>query len=350
MESSNSSYTDVIFDKEKKIIYNILSQYNFKVTNCTKFKNVYKVETTEGNLCLKRIRHGKYKPNNNAIIIQQLIDRGFYNITKHYKTKEEKSYVKSKKFLFYLTDWIDGEEGDLNNIEEVILIVESLAKFHLALNNIDTSNLKLKSNLKNWPKIFTEYLRQLEKYERTINNKKLKSEFDLSYYDYIQSMYHKGMVALNLLNTAGYYKLSKHAGKAKILCQKNLYSQNIIKKDDGYYIIDLGNIVIDLPLIDLSRLISKLLYKKAFNWDFNKVKMLIEAYTSINKLDKKELEVMLALIVFPDKFWKLGKKRYTKHKAWDESKYMYKLTKLIKYDELQNKFLEDYLYYTSQFY
>jgi spore coat protein, CotS family len=350
VETSNDSYTDVISDGERKIIERILLEYNFKVTNFTKLNSVYKIETTEGSLCLKRIKHDKYKPNINAIIVQQLIDKGFYNITKHYKTREEKNYVKSKKLSFYLTDWIDGEEGDLNDFEEVISIVESLAKFHLALVNIDTSKLKLKNNLKNWPKIFTEHLRQLEKYERIINNKRIKREFDLSYYEYIQSMYDRGMVAINLLNKASYYNLSKHANITKALCQKNLYSQNIVKKDDGYYIIDLGNIVIDLPLFDLSNLISKLLYKKVFDWDFNKVKMIIEAYTAINKLDKKELEVMLAVIIFPYKFWKLGEKRYIKHKTWDESKYIYKLTKLIKYDALQNKFLEDYLYYINEYY
>lgn len=344
-----SSNTDLAFDKERKIIYNVLSQYDFEVTNCIKVKSVYKIETSKGNLCLKRMRHGKSKPNNCFIIAKALMDNGFYNIAKYYKTNDGKSYVRRKKLLFYVTDWIDGGEGDLNNFDEVILIVKSLAQFHLATNNIDIDKLKLKSNLKNWHKVFTESLRGLEKYERIINNKRIKSEFDLSYYDYIQSMYHRGMIALNLLNTADYYKLSKHANKNRTLCQNNFYSENIVKKDDRYYIMDLGNIVIDLQLIDLGKLISKIIYKKIVEWDFNKVKLLIEAYTSINKLNRNELETMLALLVFPYKFWKLGKKRYVKHKAWDESKYMHKLTKLTKYDELQNKFLEDFLCYMKKF-
>lgn len=349
MENSNSSYTDVTFDKEKKIIYSVLSQYDFQVIKCTKVRSVYKVETTECSLCLKRMRHGKSKPNNCTIIAKELIDTDFCNIAKYYKTKDGKSYVRRKKLLFYVTDWIEGEEGDLNNFKEVILIVKSLAQFHLAINNMDIGKLKLKSNLKNWHKVFTESLRGLEKYERIINNKRIKSEFDLSYYDYIQSMYHRGMVALNLLNTADYYKLYKHANKNKTLCQDNFYNENIVKKDGRYYIMDLGNIVIDLQLIDLFNLISKLIYRKIIEWDFNKVKLLIEAYTSINKLNKNELEVMLALLVFPYKFWKLGKKRYVKHKAWDESKYMHKLIKLTKYDDLQNKFLEDFLCYMNEF-
>lgn len=348
VEHINTSYTDVISDKERKMVYNVLSQYNFKVINCTKVRSVYKVETTKGNVCLKKIRHGKHKPNNAAILVQELVDKGFYNIATYYKTKDKKSYVRHKRLIFYVIDWIDGEECNLDDIEEILLSIKLLAQFHLATNNIDINRLKLKSNLKDWPKIFNENLRNLERYERIINNKKMKSEFDLSYYDCIESMYHRGMVALNLLNTSGYYKLFKHTNKNKTLCQNSFYYQNIIKKNDKYYIIDLDSIIIDLHITDLGKLIGRLMSKRNFKWDFNKAKMIIEAYTSINKLDKNELEVMLSLIVFPYKFCKLGKKRYTKHKALDESKYIHKLTKLIRYDELQNKFLEDYLQYLNE--
>jgi len=58
---------------------------------------------------------------------------------------------------------------------------------------------------------------------------------------------------------------------------------------------------------------------------------------------------MLALIIFPHKFWKLGKKRYVKYKNWNELKYMHKLNRLLKYNELQQQFIEDYLNYVSNY-
>lgn len=47
--------------------------------------------------------------------------------------------------------------------------------------------------------------------------------------------------------------------------------------------------------------------KKSYQWDFEKTKRIIEAYNSENKLTKEDLEVMLSLVIFPHKFWKLGK-------------------------------------------
>ena len=47
---------------------------------------------------------------------------------------------------------------------------------------------------------------------------------------------------------------------------------------------------------------------------------------------------MLALIIFPHKFWKLGQKRYMKQKKWSETKYLHKLNKITCHNETQEKF------------
>ncbi|MEL7596944.1 MAG: hypothetical protein AAGU01_01940 [Clostridiaceae bacterium] len=89
--------------------------------------------------------------------------------------------------------------------------------------------------------------------------------------------------------------------------------------------------------------------KSDYKWDFEKAKKIIDGYNSINRLTKEELKVMLALIIFPHKFWKLGRKRYIKHKNWSEQRYNHKLNKVIYNAELQQKFLEDYLHYLEDY-
>ncbi len=146
------------------------------------------------------------------------------------------------------------------------------------------------------------------------------------------------MVALSFLNKSDYYKLSKNAQKNKSLCHHSFYYQNIIKKGTEYYIIDLDSIIIDIQVNDLGKYIRRLMTKKSYQWDFEKARRIIEAYNSQNKLSKEELEVMLSLIIFPHKFWKLGKKRYIKHKHCLKPDIMKKLNKVIKYDAMQKNF------------
>lgn len=338
-----------ISEKEKKMINIILERYNFDVLNIKKVRSVYKLKTSDGNVCLKKIRHGKNKPYNGSLLVEQLLNNGFSNTAKYYKTQNEHSYVKFKNLLFYATEWIDGEECNLNNIDEAVECVKLLAKYHLATSRIDTSKLKIRNNLKNWNKVFAKNMHDFEKFQRIIENKKLKTKFDMLYKKYIDSMYHKGMVSVHFLNTSEYYILSKQSSQKKTICHDSFYYQNIIKKGEDYYIIDLDSIIIDLHVNDLGKLIRRLMFKKSYEWDFKKALKLIDAYNSINRLTKGELEVMLSLIVFPHKFWKLGQKRYIKHKAWGEQKYFHKLERLIKYDEIQNKFLDDYLKYIDNY-
>ncbi len=328
---------------EAAMIYKVLEGYDFKINNFEKVRSAYKIETDKGSFCLKRIKHGKNKAKNGERLVQELRNAGFNNTAVYYKTKNDMYFVKFKNYLFYVTDWIEGEECDLDSLEEVCNCVRLLASFHIASNTINKRELKIRNNIKNWPKIFNSNQNDLERFKRKIEKKKLKTEFDELYYSHVDNFINRGMVALNFLNTSDYYRISKEADKKKTICHDSFYYQNLIKKQDQYYIIDLDSIIYDLHITDLGKLIRRLMFKSCYMWNFEYAEEIINAYNSINKLSKEELEVMLALIVYPHKFWKLGKKRYVKSKNWDEAKYMHKLSKLIKYDVQEQKFMENYL-------
>jgi CotS family spore coat protein len=333
--------------KEESLVRSVLAKYGIEATNIFKARSAYKIESQQGLVCLKRLHHGEKKALNGNLLVESLFKAGFNNTAAFLKTKGGKLYVKSHKYTFYATEWIDGKECDLENLAEVVNCVQLLAKFHLALNNTDTKSLKIKNNLKNWPKIFYSDLLTMEKFKHIIEKKRIKNEFDTLYANNIDNFYNRGLIALNVLNNSNYYRLSKEANESKTICHDSFYYQNILKKDESYYIIDLDSIIIDLQIMDLGKFIRRLMTKKNYQWNFDKAKYMIEAYTAIKPLSLEELEVMLAIIIFPHKFWKLGKKRYVKQKSWSETKYMHKLQKLITYSSLEQKFLTDYLNYLN---
>ncbi|NEZ46191.1 CotS family spore coat protein [Clostridium niameyense] len=340
---------NIISKNETKMIKKVLNKYDFRAIDFSKVRSVYKIETTSGNKCLKRTKHGKYKIRNGHMLVEELKKAGFNNIADYYNTKQGAYYVKYNKWVFYATDWIDGEECDLSYIEEVEECAKLLGEFHKATKNIDLSKINVKNHLKKWPKVFSRNLNDMEKFKKVIQHKRVKNEFDSIYYEHIENFYSRGLVALNYLNTSDYYRISKETNKDKSLCHNSFYYQNIIKKDNKYYLIDLDSIIIDIQVNDLGKFIRRLMAKKEYQWDFEKAKRIIKAYNSVYKLEKSDLEVMLALIIFPHKFWKLGKKRYKKHKHWSEGKYMNKLNKIIKYDEYERKFLEEYIKYLEEY-
>jgi CotS family spore coat protein len=341
-------YENNISFREENMIKYVMSKYGVEANEIYRARSAYKIVTLKGNLCLKRLTHGYGKASNGNYLVEHLFQMGFDNTAKFIKNNEGELYVKYRKFTFYVTEWIDGEECNLDDICEATNCIKLLAKFHITANNIDTSKLKIKNNLKNWPKIFTSTLNELETYKIIAEKKRIKNEFDLLYLNYVDIFYDRVIKAIEILNCSYYYNISANASKNKSICHDSFYYQNILKKGDKYYLIDLDSIIIDLEVVDIAKFIRRIMYNKNYNWSFDKALVLIEAYSSIKPLSYKELEIMLALISFPHKFWKLGKKRFIKQKNWSEQKYMHKLRKLINNCDLENTFFEKFSRYISE--
>jgi CotS family spore coat protein len=342
-------YENNISLKEENMVKYVMGKYGIEVKEIYRARSAYKIVTSKETLCLKRLKHGYGKANNGYYLVEHLFKMGFDNTARFIKNKDGELYVKYKKFTLYVTEWIDGEECNLEDLSEAINCMKLLAKFHMTANSIDTSKLKIKNNLKNWPKIFLSTLTELEQYRNIAERKRIKNEFDLLYLQYVDTFYDRITKSIDVLNCSYYYTISSEASKNKSICHDSFYYQNILKKDGKYYLIDLDSIIIDLEVVDIAKYIRRLMFRKCYNWDFNKALALIEAYSSVKPLSYKELEIMLALISFPHKFWKLGKKRFIKQKNWSEQKYMHKLQKLIRFCELEQIFFDKFSDYINMY-
>lgn len=327
----------------------VLDKYELIPLTVEKIRSVYKITTIDGLYCLKKISHGTRKVINGYYLTEEFKKINFNKTIKYYKTKNEELYVPFGKYTFYITEWLEGTECQMRKIDEAINCTKLLAEFHIATKDIDKNNLIINNNIRNWHKIFLKHLNDLEAYSRYINTKVNKKIFDIKYERYIPYFYERGFLAVKLLNKSAYNIVCDEANKNKIICHDSFYYQNIIKNNNDYRIIDLNSIVINLQIYDLGKMITRLMYKKEYDWNFNKAKILIEAYNTINKLTLEELKIMLALIIFPQKFWKLGRKKYVKRKRWREAKYFRKLKKIVKYTKKQDKFIDEYVMYLDQY-
>lgn len=336
-EEGNISY------KENKILNFVLSKYELKVNDIHKYRDMYRIECPDKEVCLKRVKHGKNTILNRNYLMENLQSSGFNNIERLLKTKEGNLFVRSHKYMFYISEYKYGEECDLTNISEAVKCACLLGKLHSLFNNIETRGLKLKSKLEDLPKVFYDRLLNMEKFKQIIEKKRIKNDFDLMYSNYIDNFYSIGTMALNMLNNSNFYNLTKETEIKKRISIGDAYSHSVKKNSGDCFIVELNNINMDIQIMDLAKLISNLMYKQHYQWDFNKAKQIIEGYAASKPLNKKDLELILAVIIFPHKFWKLGKKRYIKQKGWSEPKYIRKIKRLIDCFDLQQKFFSDYM-------
>jgi len=341
--------SETINNKEMRILLSVMHKYNLKLLSAEKVRSSYKIITDSGKFCLKRRKHGKSKVKNGCVLTQELLLNRFTNTVKYLKSKDGSFSVTYKKNIFFLTEWLEGSECDLTNIDEAINCTKLLAQFHSISNMIDHTKMEIPKKLNNWSKIFANSLNDFEKIQRIITNKRIKNEFDILFLENIENFYKISISSITILNKSQFIKVHKSANDNKTICHNSFSSQNILKKNSEYFIIDMDNITIDLQISDLGKLIRRLMFKKAYGWNFYFARTFIEAYNSISALKKEDLEILLSLIIFPYKSWKLGKKRYIKQKKWSESKYLHKLIKITNYSEAQQKFFNDYLDFLKEY-
>lgn len=348
-EVNSINFIGNIDSKEKSLLCEILRRFNFNVIEVQKIDNLYKVITNKGPLCLKKRKKEKHDTIYNSIMLEQLHDTGFFNVPEYIKTSDGTFLITKKGFLFYVTEWLEGEKCDLDDINEAVECVKILAYLHLAGNCVRSDVLKLKDNSKNWLATFKEDLNDLDKCKVLINRKKIKSEFDINFISNIDEYYNQGLNAINILSKSNFYNVSNNMISYRTVCNKSKFYKKIIKVSEKFFLMDADDMSLNFAIIDLVKFIRKLMHKDPYMWEFSKARRLIEAYSDINCLNKKLLEAMLGFIIFPHKFCKLGRKRYIKNKKWNETKYMEKFNKIIDTKILEQKFFNDYLIYLDHF-
>lgn len=341
---SGTLLNNSISSKEYSRIERILENYSIKPENIEAINDMYKILYNNVYYCLRKMKHNKKEEYKNIYFINYLKDNGFDNISDYMKTKDDKLYVRGKKCVYFLSDCIEGRECDVNNISEVNECAKLLAFFHVKSKGFYEKGCGLISNAREWELRFKSERQDLNIFRKIIDSKKVKSSFD-SFYEELIGRFIKQMdISIDLLERSGYRHMLNNARIEKCICHdgfniNNLYIDNMGK----VYLNSINNIYYGLRVQDLAKFLCKILNKKSYGWNFDIADELIESYASINPLSLEEYQILLAFIIFPHKFWKLGRRRFIKHRKWSEDKYIRKLNKIAQHKNNREVFIERFI-------
>ncbi len=125
-----------------------------------------------------------------------------------------------------------------------------------------------------------------------------------------------------------------------VICHHDLAYHNILINNDEVYFIDFDYSVVDLRIHDLCNYIDKVV--KGFAYNFQKAKDIIDEYSGISELDKREIEVLYGMLYFPEEFYSISKDYYFKRKLWSEESFIYKLNKKLENFEERGEMLQTF--------
>ena len=313
----------------------ILAQYEMEVYEVTKGRGTYICTTSKGKFVLTGFRGSKEKGEllreylsklkNHGFIVEQIeINKNGEAVTVDEETGER----------YILKDYIVGTELNVNRVKELKDAATLLAEYHNISNDIEWKELE-ESMLcaQNINEEKTRHYRELIKARNYMRSKKKKNDFERIYLNQYDGMFQIAKKSLDLLEKETEDVITTGIGHGE-------YNQhNVVFVDGHWQIVNFENFGIRWCILDVANFLRKMLEKN--DWEINVGAEIIDAYRKKRPLTEADWEKLYALLLFPEKFWKITNHYMNSRKTWISQRDIEKLKKVIEQEEKRLHFMQN---------
>lgn len=312
-----------------------------KVKDIIPLRKVFIIVTDEGKKILKRVDES----NDRLEFLYKVtteIKRNFKNILT-YNVIDNKAYIEWLGEKYILMDLVEGREVTYTNPLEIKYCAEALAKFHKAskmiLKNISSEEETIYKG-EYLPMKFMKDIDVLYQLKQRVGGYKYLNKFDTLFMDNIEYYIKDLKKALKILALCDYKEIIQNK-KMNVLCHNDLAHHNFIINNDEVSIIDFDYCSFDIRTIDIANFILKVIKNQDF--DKEKVKIIINSYDSIERLDNKEIKLIYSILSYPRDFVTIVKDYYFKQKSWDEDVFISRFKEKIDNEVSRRDFLDNFI-------
>lgn len=312
----------------------VLEQYEVEINDITKGRGTHICHTDKSIWTLTGFRGTKEKGELLRTYLEALKEAGFMaeQIAVN-KMGEAVSVdeVTGEKFL--LKEYITGTELNVNQAKELNEAAGLLAQYHNTASALTIAGIPVDVECD------TMIIQEKEKHERElikvknyIRNRKKKNEFERIYLNAYEPMLKTARESLLLLHK------KREAQPGCCFCHGDYNQHNVLWTNQGWRIVNFENMIYRWCIWDLANFIRKMQEKN--NWDVGIGNEILKCYEKIRPLSEVEFEKLYALLLFPEKFWKVTNHYMNSRKSWISERDIEKLRKVIEQEESRIHFVE----------
>ncbi len=338
-----SKITDNVRFREKKFLsrydlyVELFERFNLKVTDVVPLRNVYLLITDKGKKILKKVEYSKESLEFIYDAVEY-IRTGFNRIISFNRTETGELYTIWNGELYCILDVVEGRECEFSNPLDVSIAARGIAELHKASEGYKCK-FQERYLVGRTVENFKRRCIELKFFKNLASLHEYKNDFDKVFLDNVDYHIAESEKSINLLSTSPYFKISGEEDKIAI-CHHDLAHHNILVNEDKAYFVDFDYAVVDLKVHDICNFINKAV--KNFAFDLDRAKDIIGTYCTANTLDKREMEVLEALMIFPEDFYSISKDYYGRRKEWDEETFLDRLIRKVEYKEDREEFIEGF--------
>lgn len=322
----------------------ISTQYGFKIYEMIPMRGVYLIKTNKGNKCLKKINYGIQKLMYIYNAKAQIIKNGFDRIDKYVLNTEGSPYALVNEDIYIVTDWIDGRECDFKKVDDLRAAARTLGEFHKCARGFSPEeNLRVRDDIGKLPMTLEKRLITLGKMRDIARKNKRKTDFDIMYLENVEYYKKLAQESIKALDINCYKNVCQDSIINSVLCHHDFTYHNIIFNNDNVtHIVDFDYCKSEVQIYDVSTLLVKSL--KRLNWNKDYAGIILDEYNSAKPISKDEYNVLKALLMFPQRFWRLANRYYYREAGWSESTFIKKMKEIVdereRYQEFVSRFDE----------
>lgn len=237
--------------------------------------------------------------------------------------------------------WYNGVECDIKDIKKIMLASSNMAVIHklMVIGREDDIQPPVKTNKLDIEALFLRHNKEIKKVHGYIREKRQKNEMEICLLNSYKNFSRQGIMAEEFLKESGYSSICNEAVSQGRVLHGSYNYHNIILSGEQVITTNFEKSDIGLQVIDLYDFIRKVMEKNSWNMDIGI--NAIEAYRKERELGTEERKVLYALLLYPEKYWKLVNFYYNGKKSWMSAKNFEKLKRICSQEEERHKFLKE---------
>ena len=292
---------------------NLLEQYDVEVLKTRKGRGAILCETSRGCLIFKEYAGNEEKLATTNMLLTHLQQTDCVRAECILPTKEGSLYVKDYDGVKYLLKtYAEGRECNISDRTECMEAVKLLAKLHSCMEFEQTSKAvttdvpyegMIYANSSG--KEYEKRNRELKKVRKYLKQRSQKSWFEIQLQQYFDVFLEQALDVTAQWEEYEQVRLAKESENNRIAyCHGDYQYHNLLKTNQGWFIINFEKCVQDDPVRDLYLFMRKLLEKS--NWSVSLGRELLAAYEAWRPLSAISRIDLYYRLAYPEKFWKIA--------------------------------------------
>ena len=320
----------------------VLEQYELNIYRINRGRGGMIISTGDGTkLLLECQKSDKYYEREDTIT-GLLVGQGINNTDTYMRNNKGEMFVNDSEGRRYvLKNWYDGRECNVSDAHDISTAVNSLARLHIALNQVSKNykdKLSFNYNTQDIKTVYTRHARELKMAFNYLKNKNNKSEFEQLAYKNIQSFYDEAMEAVSLFGRDNIMERIQQISELGQISHGSFNYHNIIMLKESCAITNFDKYKNECQISDLYQFMRKILEK--CDWNIKCAYSIIEKYDSIRHINDEDMQLLSVMFAFPEKFWKIINYYINSNKAWIPPKSLEKLERAVMQNDRRRLFVK----------